>query len=290
VRAWIFRLRLLNFGLSLKSRIVLGGLLPVVAIAGYSAYAYRAQKRLAFMTHQILETRVVMMQSAEQIKQSLVAYDDGLFRYLETLDTSPWRDSLRLKETAQREIRRLEQLSPSPVLSERLEVLNGEAGQYFADAERLLEFSAESHTPISDIRTKSAAWTRRSHAEHLEFAFLSNEGRARLVRVFALCDEIITVNRLELENAQHEMNDLLVHSRITALLLSLCCLLVITLAAIGLVVSLLYPLQDLMDGVHKLERGELNFEIPSSSHDELGELTTAFNRAARTIREQREAL
>ena len=53
--------------------------------------------------------------------------------------------------------------------------------------------------------------------------------------------------------------------------------------------SILGPIQGVTQGARALSRGELDQVVPATSRDELGELATAFNTMARTIREYRES-
>ena len=70
IRSWSY---FLTLGLPLKARILLGTLVPVIAVLVYFAETFVAQKQFAVMTHQILDERIVMMESASQIKEALVS-------------------------------------------------------------------------------------------------------------------------------------------------------------------------------------------------------------------------
>ena len=231
-----------------------------------------------------------MMRSAGQVKQALVSYDDALFRYLATHDSEQLVEGRRLKVTALEEIDRLTQLSTSPLLTKRLAVLKEESRQYFADAERLLQFAQSRPGDLQGIGQRSQNWTRDLKDTHLELAFLSAEGRARLIRVFSLCDEIITVNGIALEQAQQNMDDLLDRTKARELLLNGFSAGILILVMAGFVLSVLYPLGELLRGVRKIEQGDLDVHSPVTTSDEVGELTEAFNRATQTIRSQREQL
>jgi NtrC-family two-component system sensor histidine kinase KinB len=53
--------------------------------------------------------------------------------------------------------------------------------------------------------------------------------------------------------------------------------------------SILRPIQAVTDGARALARGELDQIVPAASRDELGELASAFNDMARTLREYRQS-
>jgi diguanylate cyclase (GGDEF)-like protein len=54
--------------------------------------------------------------------------------------------------------------------------------------------------------------------------------------------------------------------------------------------SLLKPLSVLLRGVERVDRGDLEFQIPVHSRDEIGQLTNSFNKMTRTVARQREEL
>ncbi|MFQ5350280.1 MAG: diguanylate cyclase, partial [Thermoanaerobaculia bacterium] len=63
-------------------------------------------------------------------------------------------------------------------------------------------------------------------------------------------------------------------------------------AAVGcvLVINLTRPIEALIEGAKAAARGDLSQEIPVSSQDQIGYLTTVFNRMMRTVRESRARL
>jgi diguanylate cyclase (GGDEF)-like protein len=280
----------LTLGLSLKARVILGTFLPVVAIAGYFAQDIHAQKQLARTTHEILDNRIMMMHAAEKVKQGLVTYDDALFRYLAIQDPDQFLESQHWKQETQDNLARLRQYSTSPLIQERLDILQRESDQYFKDAEQLVQYTKKTPMSASLLQRASNRWTRETGQQHLELAFLSAEGKARLVRVFSLCEEIITINRLELERAQADMDRVLQEAKRTGAILSALATGSLALLAGGFVLSLFSALKNLLQGIRRVEEGDLNIEIPVITNDEVGELTQAFNHATQLIRKQREQL
>jgi diguanylate cyclase (GGDEF)-like protein len=289
LRAWPWQ-RVLTLGLSLKARVILGTFLPVVAIAGFFAHNLQTQKQLTHTTHEILDHRIMMMHAAERVKEGLVSYDDALFRYLAVQDPDQFLESEHWKKQAQENLARLRQFSTSPLIQERLDILQHESDQYFMDAEQLVQYARKTQMSASLLQRASRFWTRETGQEHLELAFLSAEGKARLVRVFSLCEEITTINRLELERAQADMDRVLRDAKRTGAILSALATGSIALLAGGFVLSLFSALKSLLQGIRQMEKGNLSTDIPVMTNDEVGELTEAFNHAARLIREQREQL
>jgi class 3 adenylate cyclase len=79
-------------------------------------------------------------------------------------------------------------------------------------------------------------------------------------------------------------------SRSLAYLIVTAALLVVFLLPLFFRLSLFVPLQRLLDGVGRLQEGDLNRAVPVTAQDEVGTLTTAFNRMTRSIRESRDQL
>ena len=282
--------RYLALGLSLRTRVFLTALLPVLVIAIYFSHVVHSQGRLAQTTRDILNNRTVMMHSAEHVKQSLVAYDDALFRYLSIQDPNQLTSGLEFKKEVQEDIQQLKLHTGSSILEDRLDALDAETVRYFSDAERLLAFSRESGVSSSAINKSSAGWSREGGQKHLELAFLSEEGKSRLVRVFSLCDEIITVNRISLEQAQKEMEALFAEDRKTGLVAGGISVATLGILAGGFVLSLLWPLGELLKAIRQIEQGNLEVEVPISTNDEVGEVARAFNRATSMIHRQKQQL
>jgi len=282
--------QVLTMGLSLRSRILLAAILPIAAIAFYFIQNLNSQRRLAQTTHEILDHRVTMMRAAEDIKQALVSYDDAMFRYLALQNGDHVKEAQHWKQETEKNLATLKNLSISPILSERLDILQSESEQYFLDAEKVVDYAHKTRVSAADLQKKSSNWRREDGRTHLELAFLSAEGKTRLIRVFALCDEILTINRMELERAQEEMSAVLRNAHRTGILLSLFATGAMTILGAGFILSLVFPLRNLMTGIERIKEGDLEVAIPVTTLDEVGELTSAFNQATITIRQQREQL
>lgn len=282
--------RLLGGRASLKARILVAAATMVLAVGVFCLHSLRSQTQLADITHQILDVRIKAMVAAQQVKQAFVSYDDALFRYLAIQDRDQLKESKQLKDAAQSEIEKLLSLSQSPTIRERIGSLKRESALYFRDAERLVDFAGKNRLPQDAGLFAAAAWARAQGAQRLELALLSEEGKTRLTRLFARCDELIVMNRVELEEAQREMDLLLARGRQTVLVGACLSAGLVALIAIGLSVSLLGPIQVLLQAVRGVEQGFLGFEVPTAANDEIGELLKAFNRMSRTVQDQQERL
>ncbi|MBI3292082.1 MAG: diguanylate cyclase [Elusimicrobia bacterium] len=282
--------RMFLTGFSIRIRIYVAAAITLLTVVLYLLYTLYTQHWLAVTTHEMLNTRLPMTRLIEGVKNSLVTYDDTIFRYLASGNKTRLQDRQALQMTTRNGIHQLLQLSTSGVIRSRLQLLQKESDQYFSDAERLLAFSQKMAPPAKVGLFQAAAWVRALGERRKELALLSSEGRTRLTGLFALCEELVTLNRVELEKARSEMDTALRRSRRAAWAAGGMAGGIVLLIAIGLAVSLLGPLRELLEGVRRVEGGDLNFEIPVTESDEIGQLTTAFNRMTRTVREQREQL
>ena len=276
--------------LSLQTRIFFAAFCILSTIAFYTYYTILAQQQLAAITHDILDTRIVTMHAAENVKHFIRDYDDNLFRYLATGDLEELRQRQSLENSSREAISQLSTLSHSVIIEKRLTVLSSESELYFMDVSRLLQFAQKNKLPEDAGVFTAAAWARNQGSQRQELNLLSEDGKTRLNHIFALCDELITLNRFELEKAQQEMALLLEDSGRTGIRLGLVVALVVLLLAVGLAVSLVGPLRALLQGVRRVGAGDLTVEIPVRYDDEVGELTRAFNRMARTVHIQQERL
>lgn len=282
--------RFLTKKVSIRLRIYLAAGFMALLIGSYLFYTVHSQQQLRTITHEILDARIQAMHAAQNLKHIFVIYDDMLFRYLALNDIDPMKEHERLRKNAEIEIQRLRLLSNSRVVQSQLVLLQDESKKYFSEAGLLLAYSKQTLLPEGAGIFKTYTWAKEHDVKQKDLALLSAEGRTRLQRVFEMCDELVTLNRVDLERAQAEMNDLLTTGRQTAIGVGVVVGGIMLLIAIGLAVSLLGPLRELLEGVERIDAGDLNFEIPVTSADEVGRLTTAFNRMTRTVREQRAQL
>lgn len=275
----------LTTGLSLRGRIYLAAATTLIAVAISLFSSLYAQQRLAAITQEILDARLPAILSANRVKQSLVSYDNALFHYLATKNSQRLRENQEMQRITRLEIKRLRALSSGRVTNLLLQNLHVESEGYFADAERLLKFSKRNNLPENAGFLRSLTWVRNQKTERKELSVLSAEGRERLLHVFRICDELVTLNQQQLEKAQIDMANALDGSRTITLISGIIAGGVVLLVSLGLAMSLIGSLNPLLEGVRRVEQGDLDSEIPVTTADEIGELTQAFNRMARNVRE-----
>jgi len=275
---------------SLAERIYLAAFTTVAAVFLCLASGLYAQRHLAAITHEILDVQIGSMVSAYRIRDSLMDYDSSLFRYLATHDLRDLEASHTARQDVAVEIERLRVLAGGQVARSLIRPLRNESADYFSLSVRLLGMSRRnSLSPGAGIISKWS-WLHRQGKQTQEVRDISAAGEQHLYRIFELCKALLVLNQRQLELAQVEMNEALDENHRIALATGITACGLAILAALGLAASLLGSLHQLLRGVERVEQGDLDFEIPITTGDEVGSLTQAFNRMARTVKEQRQRL
>lgn len=282
--------KLLGLQMSLKASISISAAITLLTGVAYVFFSLHHQEHLAGVLQDLLGRRMEAMHAAQQVKVSLVAHDDALFRYLATRDEDQYAECLQERESAQTYIRQLDRFSESPYVRSRLQLLQQESDRYFQDAEGLLAFSSKNRLPENAGLFTAAAWALDQNNKLKQLEFLSAGGKTRLIRVFSLCDELVTLHRTALEEAQRDIQEQFRQSRRSTLRWGALAAGFILLIALRLALSLVMPLKNLLAGIERAQAGDLSMEIPLLSLDEIGRITMAFNQMTHTVREQKERL
>lgn len=280
----------LTFGVSLGFRIYFSAFLILLVTSASYIFLYYFQQRQTFIVRDILNTRIVSMEAAQKIKESVVAYDNNIFRFAATKSEYDLDQSKELKHTALLELDRLQQLTRNQAVKSRLVLLRARLLAYFREADTLVQFAHKNDAPVPASLFQAASWARNQGNQREELSTLSTAGEQRLQNVFSLCDELITLNKAELANAQTQIESLRQRGQRLGRLVLQGSFAAVLLVAMALAISLIGPLRILMAGVRKVEMGQMDVELPITSSTEIGQLTSAFNRMARTIHTQREQL
>lgn len=280
----------LTFGVSLGFRIYFSTFLILFTTSTSYVLLYSFQQKQTAITQDILNLRISSMQAAQKIKESVVAYDNAVFRYVATKSESDLLQSKNLKETALREVEKLNTLSQNATIQSRLVFLRSRLRSYFEESNDLVQHARSNKLPPSAGLFQAASWARNQGIQKQELSALSAEGEARLQRVFALCDELLTHNNAELSSARSQLNALSLQSQKWSKIVFWIAFGVVLLISMLLAISLIGPIRILMGGVRQIDAGQLDIELPVTTSTEIGQLTMAFNRMAKTIHEQREQL
>jgi adenylate cyclase len=180
-----------------------------------------------------------------------------------------------------------------------------EAESELATARRLIDIEIASQSALVDVAALARLGARieflqqQSDAQGRQvsatLAQLANSDRTRLLaeldRLEAMRDDV----NQRLEQARTDMRDLLKAAtvqtqaeqrgvmEISIVVTALASILGIALAAI-MTMALVRPVKRLVAGTRAIEAGALDIEIPVTSSDEIGGLTTAFNHMVQELR------
>lgn len=277
--------------LSLKTRFFLASFLTGALVLGFAFFLLERQREMRALLTGALSRDIQAMTAAAAIKHDFVLYDDTVFRYLSTGDATLLPESDRARERARLEMGRLAALSESPTVRELLRDLERESQSYFGEVRRLLaaapipQIPGEKQSILSVIQ-----WAKQVPEHQRTVSLLSSKGRARLVRIYSLCEKLVDVHRLKMEELQVSLRLGLEEDR-RALLRGAFVVLAGTLfLSLFAALSVLLPLGDLLGGIRKVLGGDLSVEVMPRASDELGRVTQAFNSMTRRLKEDQEKL
>ena len=251
----------------------------------------QGQKATGQLLREALSKNVSAMHLASGIKHDFVFYDDLTFRFLSTGDEALLDEGDRVRKKVTIRMERLEQESDSRTVKELLSELETESAIYFEEAGRLLAAASGSAAPgKKESILRVIRWAEQIPVRQKSMGLLSARGKEKLALLYALCDKLVDLNRVHMEDVQKQIGSTLEQSEKTILWGGSSVFLGIALIEILLAFSILSPLRELQSGIHKIMGGELNVEINPRSNDEIGQITRAFNQMTRNLREKQEQL
>jgi diguanylate cyclase (GGDEF)-like protein len=277
--------------LSLKTRFFLASFLTGALVLGFAFFLVQRQEGMRSLLTGALSRDIQAMHAAAGIKHDFVYFDDLVFRYLSTGDAQLLEESAKARRRAQLEMGELTSLSESPTVRDLLQDLDRESRDYFAEVQRLLAAA-----PIPEVPGEKESilnvilWARQVPARQRNLSLLSSKGRAHLVRVYSLCDKLVDVHRLKLEEVQRSLRQGLQEDRETLLRGSLVVFTGTLFLSAFAALSVLMPLGDLLKGIRRVLEGDLGVEIIPRGADEMGRIAMAFNSMARSLKENQEKL
>jgi len=284
--------------LPIKAKITVASVVTLAVVAWLIAFVLQAQESLAELMDEMIEKNMSVMRTAEQIKYNFVLHDDLVFRYLATDDKSLLAESERVREKVHAWVDEMKASSNGKTERELLRDLEEETAHYERDVQMLMETykfnTAAQKKSVLDLvkAVESGASTPKPVQQDRKtaLALLSAEGRARLTRIYSLCEKLVDIARAKLEDAQSRVHGTVAKTRRTALVAGGGVLGAVVLVALILAISLLTPIQNLLKGVQKVTAGELDMQLPVEGSDEVGRLTVEFNTMTRNLREKQERL
>lgn len=270
--------------LSLKLKFLLAGALLTLALCGYILVIQSDRAQIGTLMRRVLSGNLAAMQTASEIKHSFVLYDDLIFRFVATGDPALLKEGDRVKKRALIQIGQLKTISGSVTVRGLLGNLEKESAQYFRDVEKLIHTYYATRFPGEKSVLKAIAWAMKDDKGRQSMSLLSAEGRSRLTRIYSLCESLVDLNRVQMEDAQKEVDLILEKTGRNARRAGAAVFFGAMLIGALLMVSILGPIRSLLSGVKRVTEGDLQFEIPSPGTDEIGDLTQAFNSMTRNLR------
>lgn len=275
----------------IKMRFLFSGLMITALVILYAVLALEGQKTTSGLVREALSRDVTAMHLAAEIKHDFVLYDDLIFRFLVTGDRALLRQSAQARRQAQADMSALESQPESPTVLERLSELKAESARYFLDTNALLKAAPHGVVPgDKDTFLKVYHWARQVPKQRRTLGALSAKDHTQLTLVYSLCDQLVDLHRVRIEDAQKHIRAALERSERIIRWGGAAAFLAVALIGLGLGFSILLPLAQLQAGIHRILGGDLAFEIPPLASDEIGRITQAFNAMTRQLRDKHEQL
>ncbi len=254
---------------TLRTRILVG-LLPTLAIlVALGLWAIVMFYRLGGNIDVILRENYRSVLAAEGMKEAIERMDSGLLFALGGQEARGRAQFEAYRPRFESHLRIEQGNVTLPGEQELADDLSRLFGRYLAAADRFFRLPTEPEG-------------RRGGVYFGELLPTFDEIRKRADQVLTLNqDNMTAMDQRARENAARSIR-LMVFALLGAILLAV-------IVALGMSRSIERPIRAVTDAARALARGELDQIVPAGSRDELGELATAFNRMARTIREYRQA-
>ena len=277
--------------LSLKSRFFLASFLTGALVIGYAVLLLSRQTEMRDLLTGSLSRDIEAMNSAASIKHDFVLYDDLIFRYLSTGDPELLAESAGVRDRARLETGRLLTLSESPTVRELLHDLDKESADYSEEVRRLIAAAPVPKVPGEKESILSVLkWAQQVPEHQRTVSVLSSKGRSHLVRIYSLCEKLVDVHRVRMEEVQKDLRAGLEQDRQVMVRGSAVVFAGTLFLSLFAALSVLLPLGDLQEGIGKVLGGDLNVEVIPRGKDELGRVTQAFNSMARSLKEKEDKL
>lgn len=282
-------------GLTIKTKIILSVLIILSVISGLILYILNGQQEMTNLMNDVMRKDVPAIHTAQRIKHNFILYDDYIFRYLSTDDETLYEESERTKKKVTIDLMLMEKSVSSRVEKNLINDIQREIKQYYKNVSKMLKtFRSvdEKRMVLQIVASKDKAAPKKipKLAQEHAAALLSAEGRARLTRIYSLCEKLVDINQARLEEAEDTMQEIFTTSSRSGFIAGGAMIVVTIVVAVILSIGILLPIYELLKGVSKVTEGEMDVELPVKSTDEIGKLTQSFNTMTRKIRESQQKL
>jgi diguanylate cyclase (GGDEF)-like protein len=134
------------------------------------------------------------------------------------------------------------------------------------------------------------SWAKEIPRQQKELGVLSTKGRMKLNLLYSLCDRLVDLHRIQLEDAQARIAQSISQGEKTIKWGGIAVFSGVAFIGTFLALSILTPLSHLQSGIRRVMEGDFTVEIAPGGDDEIGRITQAFNAMTRQLREKHEQL
>jgi diguanylate cyclase (GGDEF)-like protein len=258
-------------GLNIRQKIFLSFIAVVLVSAGAVYMIYTNSVRITDLTSQINRENVSSIKLAQNMLQQLVYSDWALSQYLLSNEPSWVNECYKSQREFKESLREAKRLSAN----ERKQALVEEVKQLF------LRYGQQSRTFIG--RFDQGIITRDQQQYFRTQQSVVNPIIERL-------KTLITMNESQLDTRLEQAEALKRWNEGLSVGVVLLVTLVSALLVFVLNQNIIVPINRLMDGVRKFANGNFAAQVPVTSQDEIGELSSAFNVMAKNIKNDRQKL
>ncbi len=288
--------------LSIKTKIAFASVSIIALVSAFIWNLMRAQEDLTQRMQEMILNNMAAMRVAEQIKYNFALYDNLVFRHLATKNPRLLVDKTNARENVMQWLQQMKSLAQTQTEKDLLIQIQEEMSGYEGENKALITtYSAKPleskqgmfgklKTAISGPAKGTTEEQLRSQRREQNISTISREGQTRLNTIYNLCDKLVDIARVKLEESEKSMEETLLTTRMSALTSGAAVVLAVSIVGFILSFNISKPLQNLLQGVRKVTSGQLNVELTVESGDEIGHLTHEFNTMIAKLKENQERL
>ncbi len=292
--------------LSIKTKIALASVSIIVLVSAFIWNLMQTQEEITRRMQDMISNNMAAMRSAQLIKYNVALYDNLTFRYLTTKNPRLLEEKAAARDTVLQWIMQMQSLSQTETEKDLLVQIRQEMSEYEGENKALMSTYKSKPPEVAPagkgmigklkqaITGPSKADTAKQELKiekrEQKISTISREGQTRLNTIFYLCDKLVDIARVKLEESEKSMQDTLLATQMSALTSGAAVLLAVSVVGFILSFNISKPLQNLLQGVRKVTSGQLNVELPVESGDEIGYLTHEFNTMIAKLKENQERL
>lgn len=300
--------------LSIKNKLALASISIITLVGVFIWNLMRSQEVLSQRMQGMIFNNMAAMRAAEQIKYNFALYDNLVFRYLATKDQRLLAEKTRARDNVLKWLNQMSGLAQTQTERDLLVQLQEEMSLYQGDTKSLMVTFSDKPVEVSTVPVKKGVLSKLKSAmggggsereaqqtapmvnqirkiqHEQKVTNISQEGRNRLTGIYILCDKLVDIARVKLEESEKEMQSSLLTTRLNAVVSGAAVVAAVAIVGFILFWNISGPILNLLQGVKRVTSGQLNVELPVESGDEIGRLTQEFNTMITKLKENQERL